>query len=595
MLVKLGSLGAARLVGTVAANEILNDASSEFLVLDPPHGVGLRNFHIQVAKTATQADIVVYSKRGIPTEGLLALARRIATAQISHRKRVPTAPVCRTYVVADPFAVFEQSFPGLVAVSASGRIYESARDFLALERAEMNRMSAASEIAPNIYLGNAHDAQLECDDDLDDDDDGGDEDEGMSDSVPPGRWDIYIECVAAALLPSEKQLRAIDKEHLDFAPSSLSSSSSSSSSAAVAHVEFPASGSLALGNLTDRDIEAIVDFCEWLHRHASSRRILLYCVDGYTETSLLALAYLIYSTGRTAPEAYIALHMPPCSRAFFTFPADLILLNHLQTRLLLRSPVENAVALLGRVPDLPQWFISLDGSLPSKIFPHMYLGNLSHANNHGLLRELGIKRVLSVGEMIDWCVASDSAPEPEPDSGSRPSLRRKSAPGAMEDSFGEAPCADSVAEATESLDDSAIISGDQVPVTGFTKVMYVDQIQDDGIDSLSKSIDACLAFLDEGFRAGEPTLVHCRVGVSRSATICIAEVMRRQKLSLPRAYLYVRAHRLNVIIQPNLRFMYELMKWEEEEAKRQGIVHRREMEWSILCREIAAMNKAYIG
>lgn len=44
-----------------------------------------------------------------------------------------------------------------------------------------------------------------------------------------------------------------------------------------------------------------------------------------------------------------------------------------------------------------------------------------------------------------------------------------------------------------------------------------------------------LLIIDEGRRADEPILVHCRVGVSRSATICIAEVMRALKLSLPRA------------------------------------------------------------
>jgi dual specificity MAP kinase phosphatase len=103
-------------------------------------------------------------------------------------------------------------------------------------------------------------------------------------------------------------------------------------------------------------------------------------------------------------------------------------------------------------------------------------------------------------------------------------------------------------------------------------------------------------------------LVHCRVGVSRSASICIAEVMRRTSLSLPRAYLFVRARRLNVIIQPNLRFMYELMKWEEFEFARnlerrvldpfadtgeQQREYKREMEWAWLCKEIADLNKTY--
>lgn len=59
---------------------------------------------------------------------------------------------------------------------------------------------------------------------------------------------------------------------------------------------------------------------------------------------------------------------------------------------------------------------------------------------------------------------------------------------------------------------------------------------------------------ENGRKKGTATLVHCRVGVSRSATICIAEVMNEMGLSFPRAYCFVRARRLNVIIQPHLRF-----------------------------------------
>lgn len=94
--------------------------------------------------------------------------------------------------------------------------------------------------------------------------------------------------------------------------------------------------------------------------------------------------------------------------------------------------------------------------------------------------------------------------------------------------------------------------------------------------------------------------MHCRVGVSRSATICIAEVMRSLGMSFPRAYCFVRARRLNVIIQPHLRFAYELLKWEEMlqmrrdiEAAGDGTHIKRELEWGEIAREVAQMNRPY--
>lgn len=79
--------------------------------------------------------------------------------------------------------------------------------------------------------------------------------------------------------------------------------------------------------------------------------------------------------------------------------------------------------------------------------------------------------------------------------------------------------------------------------------------------------------------------------------------MRSLNLSFPRAYCFVRARRLNVIIQPHLRFAYELLKWEELlQAKRQrgesnvdgpGGGFRRELEWGEIAREIALMNRPY--
>lgn len=71
--------------------------------------------------------------------------------------------------------------------------------------------------------------------------------------------------------------------------------------------------------------------------------------------------------------------------------------------------------------------------------------------------------------------------------------------------------------------------------------------------------------------------------------------MRAMRVSFPRAYCFVRARRLNVIIQPHLRFTYELLQWEEMLQKNGNpdAPVKREMEWSQVTREIALMNLPY--
>lgn len=69
--------------------------------------------------------------------------------------------------------------------------------------------------------------------------------------------------------------------------------------------------------------------------------------------------------------------------------------------------------------------------------------------------------------------------------------------------------------------------------------------------------------------------------------------MSALRLSFPRAYCYVRARRLNVIIQPHLRFAYELMKWDEVCQARRGEPARREIEWASVAREVGRLNAPY--
>ncbi|KAF9428650.1 hypothetical protein BGZ94_001618 [Podila epigama] len=72
---------------------------------------------------------------------------------------------------------------------------------------------------------------------------------------------------------------------------------------------------------------------------------------------------------------------------------------------------------------------------------------------------------------------------------------------------------------------------------------------------------AAFEFIDGAMAKGGKVLVHCQLGVSRSASLVIAYVMRAQKMGLSEAYDYVK--QLSAVISPNMSLMYQLAEFEK--------------------------------
>lgn len=388
------------------------------------------------------------------------------------------------------------------------------------------------------------------------------------------------------------------------------------------------------------------------------RRVLIHCADGYTDVSVLALTYIMYDRVCSLPEAYLHLQNDK-QRSFFVYPTDVKLLRSIERRIEAiakaqgrskynddltkdqiaeidrqdlearrkadaeaalaankpkASPVRSGVAAYlsrpslfsrtsssmstatiratltgsrGSSPTSPtfpasitgadsasskasshSWFYDerFDGHFPSRVLDHLYLGNLNHACNALMLKELGITHVLSIGETAlipptnqqQGCSNSDAAAR------------------------GRTPTNSLWLEQT----------------LGNIQVLDIQNIQDDGSDSILPHIVKAVEFIDSAKRAGGKALVHCRVGVSRSATLVIAYVMHEMDLSLADAYLLVRARRLNILIQPTILFMWTLHAWEEE-IRGSGINDDSKLDksragrlsWPILSVEIANLNQ----
>ncbi|KAG8584458.1 hypothetical protein GDO81_008834 [Engystomops pustulosus] len=85
---------------------------------------------------------------------------------------------------------------------------------------------------------------------------------------------------------------------------------------------------------------------------------------------------------------------------------------------------------------------------------------------------------------------------------------------------------------------------------------------DSNKQNLRQYFEEAFEFIEEAHQCGKALLIHCQAGVSRSATIVIAYLMKHTRMTMTDAYKFVKGKR--PIISPNLNFMGQLLEFEED-------------------------------
>lgn len=98
---------------------------------------------------------------------------------------------------------------------------------------------------------------------------------------------------------------------------------------------------------------------------------------------------------------------------------------------------------------------------------------------------------------------------------------------------------------------------DFIPESHFLRVPVNDSFCEKILPWLDRSVD----FIEKAKASNARVLVHCLAGISRSATIAIAYIMKRMDMSLDEAYRFVKEKRPT--ISPNFNFLGQLLDFEK--------------------------------
>ncbi|KAJ9125148.1 hypothetical protein QFC22_000102 [Naganishia vaughanmartiniae] len=311
-------------------------------------------------------------------------------------------------VIKESFAEIQRLYPELVGIDENG-VTQPSRDLWLKEAEESIKLAGASELGENIW---AHDLA----------------------DIPTETTAYTLKQVLTRRVKPKRSLRhpiaPTRSQHLppDDEPIYLEIASSSRARQCMQNShEVLADRLIALA-------DTIYALTNPRGTKANPVRTLVFCDDGYTETSVFALTYLMVSRKLSLKEAYLHLQLT-CKRSFFVYQFDVPFLSVIERKLAARNVAFKNCAVVRPSSPLSKWKTfglsssksavlekksdthpadssvvnaadswinsdKFDGSLPSRILHHVYLGNIAHAMNSEMLKDLGITHVVSVGETL---------------------------------------------------------------------------------------------------------------------------------------------------------------------------------------------------
>lgn len=86
------------------------------------------------------------------------------------------------------------------------------------------------------------------------------------------------------------------------------------------------------------------------------------------------------------------------------------------------------------------------------------------------------------------------------------------------------------------------------------------EIDDHPMEDILTHLDRCCAIINEARQGGGAVLVHCMAGISRSASVVVAYLVKFEKMPLPEALRH--AKEIRTVVNPNPGFMQQL-EWYE--------------------------------